>query len=89
MTEKCLIGNPQHDLSGTLFTRCFWYTIISVLTRPLFFLASTLALYHSENTEQWSNRLASNTQAAESDLPQRTTSASHRWPKEASVSGRY
>ena len=32
MTEKCLIGNPQHDLSGTLFTRCFWYTIISVLT---------------------------------------------------------
>ena len=32
MTEKCLIGNPQHDLSGTLFTRCFWYTIVSVLT---------------------------------------------------------
>ena len=32
MTEKCLAGKSSDDLSGTLFSRCFRYTIIPVLT---------------------------------------------------------
>jgi hypothetical protein len=32
MAEERLLGNSFGDLGGTLFSRCFWYTIIPVLT---------------------------------------------------------
>ena len=33
MAEERLLGNSFGDLGGTLFSRCFWYTIIPVLTQ--------------------------------------------------------
>jgi len=35
MAEERLLGNSFGDLGGTLFSRCFWYTIIPVLTALL------------------------------------------------------
>ena len=32
MAEERLLGNSSAGLGGTLFSRCFWYTIIPVLT---------------------------------------------------------
>lgn len=32
MPENLLFGNLSGLLGGTLFSRCFWYSIISVLT---------------------------------------------------------
>ena len=32
MTEKSPFGNLWDGLGGTLFSRCFWYNIVSVFT---------------------------------------------------------
>lgn len=61
MAGKLPFGNFSHDLGGTLFSRCFWYRIISVLTQvfcreqfPLkqaLLLAQLLAFLHCFSTE--------------------------------------
>lgn len=44
MTKKLRFYNFSDEVSGTLFSRCFWYTIISVLTAAGVDVSTTLRL---------------------------------------------